>query len=107
VRQPPDHAVANGSFTAATPAPAISVIGVDDSAGQHRLSGIESLPDDYETELVKACERGQVRAGEGSVRHVEVFWMRRVGTFIIRRPRPLPRQRRAVPLYTLICEEPD
>jgi len=106
VRQPPDHAVANGSFATAAPTPAISVGDVDDLAGQYRPVGLESLSDNDETELVKACERGQVRAGEGSVRHVEVFWMRRVGTFIIRRPRPLPRQRRAAPLYTLNCEEP-
>jgi hypothetical protein len=33
--------------------------------------------------------------------------MRRVGTFILGRPRPLPRQRRADHLYTLICEEPE
>ena len=32
--------------------------------------------------------------------------MRRVRTFIIGRPRPLPRQRRADHLYTLNCEEP-
>ena len=32
--------------------------------------------------------------------------MRCVGTFILGRPRPLPRQRRADHLYTLICEEP-
>ncbi|TDO56678.1 hypothetical protein EV651_11265 [Kribbella sp. VKM Ac-2571] len=106
VGQPPDHAVANSSFAAAAPAPAVSIVGAGDSAGQHRPAGLESLPDDFETELVKACERGQVRADEGSVRHVEAFWMRRVGTFIFGRPRPLPRQRRAHPLYTLNCEEP-
>ena len=36
--------------------------------------------------------------------------MRRVGTFILGRPRPLSTDRRAksaVPTYTLICEEPD
>lgn len=32
--------------------------------------------------------------------------MRRVGTFILGRPRPLSWQRRADHLYTLICEEP-
>ena len=32
--------------------------------------------------------------------------MRRVGTFIFERPRPLSRQRRADDLYTLNCEEP-
>lgn len=61
-------------------------------------------------EFIKAAERRQVSAGEarpsGNVRHVEVFQMRRVGTFIFERPRPLSRQRRANHLYTLICEEP-
>ena len=33
-------------------------------------SWLESLPDDFKSELVQARERGQVRAGEGSVRHV-------------------------------------
>ncbi|OXS78869.1 hypothetical protein B1B07_12670 [Kocuria marina subsp. indica] len=32
--------------------------------------------------------------------------MRRVGTFIFGRPRPLSGDRRADPNYTLICEEP-
>ena len=32
--------------------------------------------------------------------------MRRVGTFIFGRPRPLSRDRRANPHYTLNCEEP-
>jgi hypothetical protein len=32
--------------------------------------------------------------------------MRRVGTPILGRPRPLPRQRRASHPYTLKCEEP-
>ncbi|WP_209841300.1 hypothetical protein, partial [Mycolicibacterium sp. NCC-Tsukiji] len=62
-------------------------------------------------EVVEAAESSQVSAGEarptGSVRHVEVFRMRRVGTFIFERPRPLSRQRRADDLYTLNCEEPN
>ncbi|MCG7433458.1 hypothetical protein MHK71_13390, partial [Kocuria indica] len=40
------------------------------------------------------------------VRHVEVFQMRRVGTFIFGRPRPLSGDRRADPNYTLDPEEP-
>lgn len=65
VRQPPDHPVANGPFAATPPAPAISVVGADDSAGQHRPAGLKPLTDDFEIELVNACERGQVRADEG------------------------------------------
>ncbi|WP_167838015.1 hypothetical protein, partial [Mycolicibacterium sp. NCC-Tsukiji] len=60
--------------------------------------------------FVEAAESRQVSAGEarptGSVRHVEVFRMRSVGTLIFERPRPLSRQRRANHLYTLNCEEP-
>jgi hypothetical protein len=33
------------------------------------------LTDCLESELIEAAELGQVRAGEGSVKHVEVFWM--------------------------------
>ena len=57
-------------------------------------------------ELAEATERGQIRAREGSVRHVEVFRMDGVRTSIIGRPRPLSRQRRADHLYTLNFEEP-
>lgn len=64
------------------------------------------MTDHFQPELIKAAERGQIRTNEDSVRHVEVFQMRRVGTFILGRPRPLPRQRHANHPYTLICEEP-
>ena len=66
----------------------------------------QALPGDLQPELVQAAERGQVRAGEGSVRHVEVFRMGGVRTPIIGRPRPLPGHRRADHRYTLNCEEP-
>src|SRR6185295_16783812 len=58
-------------------------------------------------ELIEVAERRQIRASEGSVRHVEVFQLGGVRTPIIGRPRPLPRQRRADHLYTLNCEEPN
>src|SRR5690606_32501428 len=64
------------------------------------------LADDLQAEVVQAGERGQVRAREGSVEHVEVFRVAGVGTSIIGRPRPLPSGRRAHYLYTLICDEP-
>ena len=67
---------------------------------------LEALPDDFEAELLQASERGQVRASEGSVGHVEVFPMGGMRTSIIGRPRPLPRDRRADHHYTLDCEEP-
>ncbi len=87
MRQPPHHRVARGTFTATTATPAI---GFDDSAREYRTIWVQPLPDDFQTELVKPTERGQVRAGEGSVRHVEVFRMAGVGTSILGRPRPLP-----------------
>jgi hypothetical protein len=78
---------------------------------QAALAGLESLPRDFEAELVEAAERGQVSAGEarnrGSVRHVEVFQMGSVRTSIFGRPRPLPDHRRAGQHYTLKCEEPN
>jgi len=45
-------------------------VGIDDSACQNRAIWLESLPDDLESELVEARERGRVRAGESSDRHV-------------------------------------
>jgi hypothetical protein len=71
-----------------------------------RAISIQALPHDFETELIQARERSQVRASEGSVRHVEVFQMGSVRTPIIGRPRPLPGDRRADLRYTPNCEEP-
>src|SRR5690606_4472643 len=84
--------VARGTFAAAAPAPPI---GFYDPALQHRPVGLEALADDLQPELVKASERGQARADEGSVRHVEVFPVGSVRTPIIGRPRPLSDERRA------------
>ena len=107
VRQAPDHRAAPDALGATTAAP---LVRLHDSAGDHGTIGLKALPDSDEAELVQAREGGQVRASEGSVRHVEVFQMRRVGTFIIGRPRPLPGHRRADRsrhhAYTLICDEP-
>jgi hypothetical protein len=44
----------------------MAVVGCNMKLGRHA----SSLPDDFKSELVQARERGQVRAGEGSVRHV-------------------------------------
>ena len=103
MRQPADHGVARRSLAAATAAP---LVRLDDPARQHRPIRFEPLPDNFKTELVQPSESGQVRAGKGSVRHVEVFQMSGVGTFIFGRPRPLSSHRRADPRYTLNCEEP-
>jgi hypothetical protein len=83
MRQPPNHRVPRDALASAAAAPAV---GLDDPAGKDCSIRIESLAGDFEAELVEPAERGQIRAGEaaprGSVRHVEVFRMRRVGTFI-------------------------
>jgi len=48
------------------------LIRLHDPAGQDRTIRLEPLPDSMKAELVQVGECGQVRAGEGSVRHVEV-----------------------------------
>jgi len=65
----------------------------DDPAGQYRPAGLESLPDDLQPEFVQAGEGGQVRAGEGSVAHVEVFRLGGVRTSMIGRSRRIPGHR--------------
>jgi hypothetical protein len=97
------HRVARYALAAATPTP---LIGLEDPAGKHGTVGLEPLAGDLEAELVEAAERGQVRAGEGSVRQVEVFQMASVRTSIIGRPRRLPSHRPHLGRYTVICEEP-
>ena len=82
---------------ARAPASSAPPVRRDHPAGQDRAIRLEPLPDDFKAELVQASERGQVRASEGSVRHVEVFQMGGVRTSIIGRPRPLPAPRRAAP----------
>jgi hypothetical protein len=103
VGQPPDHGVARCPFAAAAAAP---VVGFDHPAGEHRSIGFDALPDGVQAELVESAERGQVRASEGSVVHVEVFRMDGVRTSILGRPRRLSPDRRASRRYTLIWEEP-
>jgi len=103
VGQPPHHGLARDALASAAAAP---LIRFDDPARQDRTIRLEPLTDDFEAELVQAGEGGQVKAGEGSVRHVEVFQMDGVGTLIIGRPRRLPSDRPAAARYTLNCEEP-
>lgn len=99
------HTVTRYSLGSATTAPPIEITGFD-SAGEHHTIRLEPLADDLQTEFVEAAEHGQVRAGEGSVRHVEVFRLGSVRTPIMGRPRPSSGDRRA-DHYTLNCEEPD
>ncbi len=101
------HGIPYLALLAATSTPSILV---GDPTRQHRPVGIQVLAGHLHPELIKPAESGQIGADKarttGSVVHVEVFRMVGVGTPIIGRPRPLPRQRRADPPYTLICEEP-
>ena len=63
----------------------------------------------FQSQVIQACERGQVRAIKDSIGHVEVFQMDGVGISIIGRPRPLPGHdtpNAAHNTYTLKCEEP-
>lgn len=103
VRQATHHGVPCRPFTTAAAAPPV---GLDHPARQHRTIRLNTLPDDFKTKLIEAAERRQIRAGEGSVTHVGVFQESGVGTFILGRPRHLPRDRRAGPDYTVIWEEP-
>ena len=50
---------------------------------------------------VQPQERRQIRVGEGSLRHVEISQLGCVAAPIIGGPRPLPKQRRTRPTYTL------
>jgi hypothetical protein len=102
-----DHGVTSEALAPAATTP---LVRLEDPTRQHRTIWVESLAGDFETELVKPAERGQISAGEartsGSVKHVEVFQMGSVRTSIFGRPRPLSADRRAASPYTLNCEEP-
>jgi len=110
VRQPPDDRVPRHALGSAATAP---VIRLDDHAGQYRAIWLQPLTSHEQPELVQAAEGGQISSAEpsirsradGSVKHVEVFRIRRVGTLIFGRPRPLSRDRRAR-IYTVNWEEP-
>src|SRR5664279_116623 len=86
--------------------PVAPVIRLNDAARQYRAIGREMLADHLQAEPVQTSERGQIRVGEGSVRHVGVFQIEGVGTSIIRRPRPLPPDRRADPATPWIGKSP-
>jgi hypothetical protein len=84
-----------GHALAATPV--APVIRLNDAARHRRAIGREMLADHLQAEPFQTSERGQIRVGKGSVRHVGVFQIEGVRTSIIRRPRPLPPDRRATP----------
>lgn len=88
VRQSPGHGVTRRALAPAAAAPPVRL---HDPAGDHSAVGLQTLPNGFEAEFDEWAERGQVRASKGSVVHVEVFWMGRVRTSILGRPRRLPR----------------
>jgi hypothetical protein len=101
--QPPNYRVPRRALASTATAPPVRL---HNPARQHSTIRLEPLPDDLQTKLIESGKRSQIRRGEGSVGHVEVFQMGGIGTSIIGRPRPLTHHRRANPHYTLNCEEP-
>lgn len=87
VREATHDGVTHDALSTTLPAPRIRI---DQSALDHRPIGLESLPDGFEAELVETTERGQIGRGEGSLEHVEVFWMGSVGTSILEDLDPYP-----------------
>ena len=106
VSQAPDHRVAYDAFAPTLSAPPVLTHYL---AGQDGPIASYTLARHLQSQAIQACERAQVRAIKGSIRHVEVFQMDGVGTPIIERPRPLRNQdtpNAAHNTYTLKCEEP-
>ena len=64
------------------------------------MAVVDLLTGHRQAEAIQQTEAIEIRARESSVEHVEVFRVAGVGTSIIGRPRPLPRDRRAK-RYTL------
>lgn len=69
MRERPNDAVTRDTFR---PAPTTPRIRLSDSALDERPIGFKTLPDRFEAELIETAERGQVRGGEGSVRHEDL-----------------------------------
>ena len=66
VGQAPDHRVTRSALASAPPAPVVSL---DHPAGHHGPLGGDVLADHLQAQLIETAERGQVRGGEGNVRH--------------------------------------
>ncbi len=86
VCQPPGHGVTGRALAAAAATP---LVRLDDTARKQCPLWLEALADDLKPKPVEAAERGEVRAGEGSVRHVEISQKIRVEEGLLpgRRPR--------------------
>ena len=106
MRQAPDHRVTSHALAPAASTPPILT---NNAARQHCTVWPNALARHFQTQLIQARERAQVRTIKGSIGHVEVFQMDGVAISIIERPRPLPAHDTPNPAhntYTLKCEEP-
>jgi hypothetical protein len=109
VSQATGQAVPRDALAAAAPAP---LVRLHEATGQYRLAELKALPGHHQAELVEAGER-QVRDGEGSVGHVEVFRMAGVEPPSSEDLAPhTPATTRQPPFpdspprdYTVVCEE--
>lgn len=77
MRQAPDDGI---SRTALAPAPPAPVIRLHYAAGKFGSITQYTLPGHLQAEVIQTTERGQIRAGEGSVGHVEVLRVEGVRT---------------------------
>lgn len=92
MREPANH---RATRDALTPTPSTPTLILDDPASQDRAFGLKVLTHDFQSELIEAGKRGQIRTIEGNVRHVEVPQMVSVRDSIFEKPRPLPTDRHA------------
>jgi hypothetical protein len=87
--QPASHRVPWRTLTATTTTPPIELARLDPTS-QHRTIRLNTLTSHPQPELIEATEHAEIRAREGSVKHVEVFQLDGVRISIIGRPRPSP-----------------
>ena len=73
MRQLPNHACPAARLRSRNGGTTGRRVRVDDPAGQHRPIRLEALPGHLQPQPIQPAERRQIRAGEGSVEHVEVF----------------------------------
>ena len=90
VRQLPDDGVAVNARLTAAGAPAGTfgdLLGLHDSAREHRVIGSDVLAGDSQPQPIEQTERVEIRIIESRFIHVEVFQMGSVRTSIIGEPR--------------------
>jgi len=80
VRQAADDGVPGRALGTTGAAPGIRC---GDPAEDLGSSAESALPVGVKTELIEPAEGREVSGKEGSLRHVEVFWVAGVGTFIL------------------------